>query len=57
MGSFPSRSGSHIEDTLVGLWREGNDGEERGGGLEHVVAGEILRCSTCSAVRFERAIQ
>lgn len=51
MGRFPSRSGSHIENTLVGLWREGNDGEERGGGLEHVVTSEVLWCSTCNAVR------
>ena len=51
MGRFPSRSGSHIKNTLVGLWGESNDGEEGGGGLEHVVAGEILGCSTCNTVR------
>lgn len=51
MGRFSSRSGSHIENTLVGLRGEGNDGEEGGGGLEHVVAGEVLGCSTCKVVR------
>ena len=53
MGRFPSRSGSHIENALVGLWGEGDDGEEGGGGLEHVVAGEVLGCSTCNAVRLQ----
>ena len=42
MRSFPSGGGSHIEYTLVGLRGEGNDGEEGGSGLEHVVAGEVL---------------
>ena len=46
MRRFPSRGGSHIEYTLVGLWGEGNDGEEGGSSLEHVVAGEVLGRST-----------
>ena len=46
MRRFPSRGGSHIEYTLVGLWGEGDDGEEGGSGLEHVVAGEVLGRST-----------
>ena len=51
MGRFPSRGGSHIENTFVWLRREGNYREEGGGGLEHIVAGEVLGCSTCNTVR------
>jgi len=51
MGGFPSGGGGHIEYTLVGLWGKGNDGEEGGGSLEHVVAGKVLGCSTCNGVR------
>ena len=51
MRGFPSRGGSHIENTLVWLWGESNDGEEGGGGLEHVVAGEVLGCSACNGIR------
>ena len=53
MRGFSSGSGSHIEHTLVGLWGEGNDGEEGGGSLEHVVAGEVLGCGTCNCVRVQ----
>lgn len=53
MRGLPPRSGSHIENTLVGLWRKGNDGEEGGGSLEHVVAGEVLGCSTYDDVRVQ----
>jgi len=51
MRGFPSRGGSHIENPLVGLWGEGNDGKEGRGGLEHVVTGEILGCSAFDGVR------
>ena len=53
MGRFPSRGGSHIEYTLVGLWGEGNDGEKGGSCLEHVVASEVLGCGTCNGVRVQ----
>ena len=51
VGRFPPRSRSHIQNTLVQLRRERNDGEERGGGLEHVVAGEVFGCGTYNTVR------
>ena len=51
MRGFPSGGGSHVENTFVGLWGEGNDGKKGGSGLEHVMAGEVLGCSTFDKVR------
>jgi len=53
MGGFPSRGGSHIEYTLVGLWGEGNDGEEGGGSLQHIVTGKVLGSGACDGVRVQ----
>jgi len=53
MRGFPAGGGSHVENALVGLWGEGNDGEEGGGGLEHVMAGEVLGCSAFNGVRVQ----
>lgn len=53
MRCFPSGGGSHIENALVGLWREGDDGKEGGGGLEHIVTGKVLGCSTYDGIRVE----
>ena len=51
MRGFPSRGRSHIENTLVGLRGESNDRKKGGGGLEHVVAGEVFGCGACNGVR------
>lgn len=55
MRGFPSGGRSHVEDTLVGLWGEGNDGKKGGSGLEHVMAGEVLGCSAFDGVRIRRS--
>ena len=51
MRGFPSRGRSHIENTLVGLRGESNDRKKGGGGLEHVVAGEVFGRGACNGVR------
>ena len=53
MRGFPSRGRSHIENTLVGLRGESNDRKKGGGGLEHVVAGEVFGCGACNGVRVQ----
>jgi len=46
VGGLSSGSGSHVEDSLVGLRRESDDGEEGGSRLEHVVTSEVLGSGT-----------
>ena len=53
MRGFPSWGRGHIENTLIGLWGEGDDGKEGGGSLKHVVAGEVLGCSAFKGVRVQ----
>lgn len=42
VGGFAAGGGGHVEDALVGLWGEGDDGEEGGGGLEDVFPREVF---------------
>ena len=53
MGCFTSRSRGHVEHALVGLRRECDDRQERGGGLEHVMACQVFGCSTNRYVTLE----
>lgn len=48
-----SGSGGHVEDTLSGLRGKGHDGKEGGGGLKHVVTGEVLGGGTDGNGRLE----
>lgn len=45
VGRLAAGGGGHVEHALVGLRGEGDDGEEGGGGLEHVVTSKVLRSS------------
>ena len=42
VGGLSAGCGGHVEDALVWLGGEGDDGEEGGGGLDHVVSCEVL---------------
>ena len=44
VGGLATRSGSHVEDTLVGLRGEGHNGQERRCRLDHVLTRKVLRC-------------
>lgn len=56
VGRLSSRGGGHVEYALVGLGTEGDDGEEGGGGLEDVVAGEVFGGGTCSSIGNQRKL-
>lgn len=42
MCRLPAGCTRHVQHTLTGLWTQSDDGEEGGGGLEHVVAREVF---------------